>query len=72
MHGSTPPPAKFPGERLEHDEPLLLRPLAERPSRSLSLLPAPEPTAPKSLKPPQFAVERRPLPVYAALAGEGV
>jgi len=63
-----------PRLRFERDERHLLRPLAERPYHSLVLVRQAEP-APKT-KPtkrlPLVTVEKRPLSVYAAVAGGGV
>jgi len=62
-----------PLERFLRDEQHRLRPLAERPYRSLVLLPQKEPRARPlrrtSSVVPRIAVERRPLAVYAAVAG---
>ncbi len=69
LHATT---CEVPRERFERDERRLLLPLPERPYRSLILLPVPEPTARKRPGLPQVTVERRPLAVYAALAGGGV
>jgi hypothetical protein len=69
LHATT---CEVPRERFERDERRLLLPLPERPYRSLILLPVPEPTARKRPGLPQVMVERRPLAVYAALAGGGV
>ena len=65
-HGTTGEP---PILRFERDERALLLPLAERPYRSLVLLPRAE-RAQTKLPPrlPQVAVERRPLSAYATLA----
>jgi len=68
-HGTTGEP---PILRFERDERALLLPLAERPYRSLVLLPRAE-RAQTKLPPrlPQVAVERRPLSAYATLAAGG-
>src|SRR5690554_3120341 len=62
-----------PLERFLRDERQRLRPLAERPYHSLVLLPQKEPRARPlrrtSSVVPRIAVERRPLAVYAAVAG---
>jgi len=60
-----------PLDRFQREQAELL-PLASRPYRSLVLSP-PEPTASSSLRPsmPRITVERRPLQVYAQLAGGG-
>jgi transposase len=67
LHGTT---GEVPAVRFERDERHLLRPLAERPYRSLVLLPAAAQPAPtKAARLPQVTVERRPLSAYAAVAG---
>ena len=62
-----------PLERFLRDEQHRLRPLAERPYRSLVLLPQKEPRARPLCRTssvvPRIEVERRPLAVYAAVAG---
>ena len=60
-----------PLDRFQQEQAELL-PLASRPYRSLVLRP-PEPKASRSLRPsvPRITVERRPLQVYAQLAGDG-
>lgn len=65
-HGTT---GEQPVLRFERDEEHLLRPLAERPYRSLVLLPATESTPKRSAALPAVTVERRSLAAYAALAG---
>jgi transposase len=66
-HGTTGEP---PLERFLRDERPLLLPLAERPYRSLILLPrAPAPAAVRTV--PQIEVERRALGTYAAIAAGG-
>lgn len=65
-----------PRLRFERDERSLLLPLAERPYRSLVLPPLKEAEAPEGrsasvlhLAIPHVVVEKRPLSVYAAVAG---
>lgn len=66
LHATT---KEVPQLRFERDERHLLLPLAERPYRSLVLIPAPEAESERRLIVPQIAVEKRPLSVYAAVAG---
>ena len=74
VHATT---REVPRERFERDEQALLRPLPTSPYRSLLLLPEPERLrrsaagAAKSEVPvrPVVEVEKRPLTVYAAIAG---
>lgn len=67
-HGTT---KEQPLKRFLRDERHLLQPLAERPYRSLILLPR-QPARPVSRRLPKVEVERRPLKTYAAIAGGGV
>jgi transposase len=62
-----------PLERLEREERGALRPLAERPYRSLVLPPPPRPRRPATrlVKASTFEVERRSLQLYDRLAGVG-
>jgi transposase len=66
-HGTT---KEQPLQRFLRDERHLLQPLAERPYRSLILLPD-KPARPVSRRLPKVEVERRPLKTYAAIAGGG-
>jgi transposase len=66
VHGTT---GEVPRERFEQGERHLLLPPAERPYRSLVLLPTAEPLPAKAARLPRVTVERRPLSSYAALAG---
>lgn len=68
VHGTT---HEVPRERFERDERGVLGPLAERPYRSLVLLPEPASLPPPRPALPRIPVERRPLTAYAALAGAG-
>lgn len=66
-HGTT---GERPIDRLERDEAAVLQPLAGRPYHSLAL-PAGPPEAPRrAVVVPQLPVERRPLAVYARIAGD--
>jgi transposase len=67
-HGTT---KEQPLKRFLRDERHLLQPLAERPYRSLILLPS-KPARAVSRRLPKVEVERRPLKTYAAIAGGGV
>lgn len=58
-----------PRLRFERDERALLRPLAERPYRSLLQVPQTTAPAPRRLAVPRIEVEKRSLSVYAAVAG---
>ena len=71
VHGTT---REVPRERFERDERGALLPLAESPYRSLVLQPTAirrveAPLAPDVAVPRLVAVEKRPLSVYAAIAG---
>lgn len=67
IHGTT---GERPIDRLERDEAAVLQPLAARPYHSLAL-PAQPPEAPRrTVAVPQLPVERRPLAVYARIAGD--
>jgi hypothetical protein len=68
VHATT---RDVPRERFEHEERIVLGPLAARPYRSLVLLPEPAPLPPPVSGLPRVLVERRPLTAYAALAGAG-
>jgi transposase len=65
-HGTT---KEQPRVRFQRDERAVLNPLAQRPYRSLVLLPEPRPIAPETRRVPRVPVERRPLVAYADLAG---
>lgn len=66
-HGTT---GERPIDRLEREEAAVLQPLAARPYHSLAL-PAERPEAPRRMVAvPQLPVERRPLAVYARIAGD--
>jgi hypothetical protein len=66
-HGTT---GERPIDRLEREEAAVLQPLAARPYHSL-VLPAEPSAAPRrTVVVPQLPVERRPLAVYARIAGD--
>jgi transposase len=70
LHGTT---KEIPRERFERDEHAVLRPLAERPYRSLVLTPERERRSDRDRRPtvlPDVVVERRALRNYAALTEE--
>jgi transposase len=66
IHGST---KERPIDRFERDERAALQPLAQRPYRSLVLLPAASQKTERVQRAPSVAVEHRPLSTYSRIAG---